>query len=96
LAGGLLANAIRVRLVRLAAGRGRLPSAASSLQHIYNKKRTKFIKRVRPSRLQHSKLPLRGGMPSLSRLKLREALTKRQILVRAKFAFLPTKIKTKI
>jgi len=46
--GGLLANAMRVRLGRLAAGRVRQPAVASSLQFFYNKKRTVFNNRVRP------------------------------------------------
>jgi len=48
LAGGLLANAMRVRLGRLAAARARQPAVASSLQLLYNKKRTVFNNRVRP------------------------------------------------
>ena len=47
--GGLLANVMRVRLcLRLAAAPTQLPDAASSLQFVYNKKRTVFNKRVRP------------------------------------------------
>ena len=70
---GLLANVIRDRLGRLAAGWGQPPAAASSLQLFYNKKRTVFNKRVRPlCRNQHAKIFPCAALPSLSRTMLKK------------------------
>jgi len=48
LAARFLLILMRVRLGRLAAARARQPAVASSLQFLYNKKRTVFNNRVRP------------------------------------------------
>ena len=89
----LLAKVMRVRLGRLAAARARQPAVASSLQVFYNKKRTVFNKRVRPlSACAPLKTPRTALMPSLSRAVVAKLPAQRQILVRAKFAFVLTLI----